>query len=961
MAELIDQKYVALAKAIAQKESNNNPNATGDNNTSYGLGQWNNLGKPLKQGELPAVWKEHAQVVFGNSNTPMTEQNQKAVLTGMVAKWAKDGLQPYQIAAKWNSGSENGWENKVGTTNINGVNVSYNVPQYVKEVDNYYKQFVNQTQTSPETQTSQLAPKQETGLFSGLTNKATDVVKEKLGEDSVGYALTTPSRFGMKVGSKIADFLSTSTQQFGKTVGDTIATDKNTDLYSQALQQQSDLVNNLRVAIATGQSEGKDVSRLINTLSQLKSNEIKQEDFTGDVINKTGKQIIGEAAGTGLELLSGGLLSTGKKILGNQALSLGQKALQGSKIGAQFGAVAGASEGLKADKSIKDVAIDSFIGAGLGAALGAATEGVLAVGSKGIGLARKVLNPIEKDVALARKSIAETYEKTLNLTPTQKRKEKELLSKTGDNIYTTLAKHDINLGSANATEQLDSVSEVFRNAAEEARKNEHGLFNLDEAITNAYKQIDERIPSETGRQAAKSKIQNEVVASLESHQGFMTKDPQGNTLVDSDFMERLRKTGNSWTPFNASDPEKVGRSTGYALANSVRDQVEKQGTFPAYRELNKEWGKIIHTQDIIGALEASGKKQFKTLGGLSGSISRRILTGALGYHSGGLGGLVLAEMSGEIGAKVLSNPQLRTYFDRKMIENFGKKGTPEVVERLSKEITDFINKQEGLLKIPAPGQTSAPLITPSPTTYERQAGKINNSNSYPESPKLLPVGNKNTINGATIRLPERTSDLTYERQAGKIGYKNVEPVVVKSANTPQRRVESAPITKQTNISNNTGISNTIAPKSNLSNPSVDKVGNLINEAKKYKSSEEFVKAQGTPVYHGSNDKIKVFSNKKGSQGVIWFTDNPKAITAGESGAQGTKYINERITTGKKFAGWDEYEKLGLGQIESMGFDGIKLPTSMEDGTKYNNYILFNNKSIKSKSQLTDIWKKANKK
>lgn len=134
---------------------------------------------------------------------------------------------------------------------------------------------------------------------------------------------------------------------------------------------------------------------------------------------------------------------------------------------------------------------------------------------------------------------------------------------------------------------------------------------------------------------------------------------------------------------------------------------------------------------------------------------------------------------------------------------------------------------------------------------------------------------------------------------------------------------------------------------------------LLTEARG-KSLEEFVKAQGTPIYHGSNEKINVFSNKKGAQGVIWFTDNPKAITAGESGAQGTKFINERITTGKKFAGWDEYEKFGLGQIQDMGFDGIKLPTKMQDGTPYNDYILFDNKTIKTKSQLTDIWKRANK-
>ena len=133
---------------------------------------------------------------------------------------------------------------------------------------------------------------------------------------------------------------------------------------------------------------------------------------------------------------------------------------------------------------------------------------------------------------------------------------------------------------------------------------------------------------------------------------------------------------------------------------------------------------------------------------------------------------------------------------------------------------------------------------------------------------------------------------------------------------------------------------------------------LAQEALKYKSADEFVRSHGTPIYHGSDKKINTFSNKKGSQGVIWFADNPKPITSGESGAQGIKYINERVTTGKKFAGWDEYEKYGLGQIKDMGFDGIKLPTSMQDGTKYNDYIFFDNNTLKTKSELTDLWNQA---
>ena len=43
------------------------------------------------------------------------------------------------------------------------------------------------------------------------------------------------------------------------------------------------------------------------------------------------------------------------------------------------------------------------------------------------------------------------------------------------------------------------------------------------------------------------------------------------------------------------------------------------------------------------------------------------------------------------------------------------------------ELTQFIEKNKELLQLPAGGQSSAPLITPSPTTYEKQAQNINRS------------------------------------------------------------------------------------------------------------------------------------------------------------------------------------------------------------------------------------------
>lgn len=156
-----DQSVINLAKAIRQQESGGDFNKYGDNNSSFGAYQWNNQpnGKsiPLATGELPSNWKGHAQEILGDANAPMTPENQNAVAYGLIKQWKDQGLTAGDIAAKWNSGSAKGWENKVGTSTINGKDISYNVPQYVKNVMTNYQKFKSEGDTSTDSPASPLA------------------------------------------------------------------------------------------------------------------------------------------------------------------------------------------------------------------------------------------------------------------------------------------------------------------------------------------------------------------------------------------------------------------------------------------------------------------------------------------------------------------------------------------------------------------------------------------------------------------------------------------------------------------------------------------------------------------------------------------------------------------------------------------------------------------------------------
>jgi hypothetical protein len=102
------------------------------------------------------------------------------------------------------------------------------------------------------------------------------------------------------------------------------------------------------------------------------------------------------------------------------------------------------------------------------------------------------------------------------------------------------------------------------------------------------------------------------------------------------------------------------------------------------------------------------------------------------------------------------------------------------------------------------------------------------------------------------------------------------------------------------------------------------------------------------VYHGTNQKFSKFNFKNATQGIVWFTDSIDSIKQGEHGGAGNSIIMTRYITLNKPAGWAEYEKYGLGQLQSMGYDGVILP----QGNK-TDYFVFSPKSISAKEPLTE--------
>lgn len=98
------------------------------------------------------------------------------------------------------------------------------------------------------------------------------------------------------------------------------------------------------------------------------------------------------------------------------------------------------------------------------------------------------------------------------------------------------------------------------------------------------------------------------------------------------------------------------------------------------------------------------------------------------------------------------------------------------------------------------------------------------------------------------------------------------------------------------------------------------------------------------VYHGTNDKFTKVNFKKGAQGLFWFTSDRASIESGDAGAQGSKNIMELFAKIENPAGWKEYDKYGVDELQRMGYDGVILPES--DGS-FTGFIFKDAAQVKS--------------
>lgn len=142
---------------------------------------------------------------------------------------------------------------------------------------------------------------------------------------------------------------------------------------------------------------------------------------------------------------------------------------------------------------------------------------------------------------------------------------------------------------------------------------------------------------------------------------------------------------------------------------------------------------------------------------------------------------------------------------------------------------------------------------------------------------------------------------------------------------------------------------------------------LLEEARKYKSAEEFVQSQ-SPVYHGSFSKLENFEkgNAEGRRPGIYFSPLKEVGERYSNTLKGKGKNYERYLNVNKPKELTRYIDSGTIQKEDVqkaikdGYDSFHYKPKQGEPAYMEEWFVFNPSTIKTKQQLTDIYNQATK-
>lgn len=714
--EQYDRGAIAIARAIRKQESNHNYEIGLNGNKAGGSGE---IGAYQF---MPETYRSLAKKYLGDENAPATPQNQDQLAYKQIKEWKDKGMSPSQIAAAWNAGegsiAGDAWKNRVG---VNEYGVRYDTPSYVNNVMRNFAEIAEQDkQRSVGQQTGSteqqidpyIALERQQRIAQGLP---ISVNENRVDPTFAGSLLrgiaSLPVRAAAAIGGGVKRLVNGNIDANDPTQGVTIKSNYFGDI-KDPLTQTTEDVNKLVSKYKQGEVGLPRVA--LGTLASAAKfpTELALSTPLGE-----GAGVVGKAAGALPTVLKESVGQTAKGIGGKLfEEGIGSVAKQGLKSAARGGTIGTGLDiqnQLASGEKIKpgQALLSGALGAGIdvGATTGLPLLGqTLSKGIKGTKLAGKlsgVLNTTDDDITKAYENVSKEYERALPFSPTEKRKEAERLAQTGENIFTTLSKQGIPLKQSAdgkidpvVLDHLDDVNSLFADTADKISQEEKGYFNLSELVKDSLNHIKKNIKSGVAKDNAEENLKNQIESLIRRGEIKPIKNESGDLIVDANSINLLRNVGNELTNFKKQDFE---QSAGYALGDASRKSIEKYATIPSTRQFYKEWGNILHAKEKLSDIIGTGKTM-KTIGGLSGEIARKVLTGGAGFHTGGFGGMILSQLGGDYLSKVLSDPEIRTMVNKTIIENADKKINPNIIlQKIQSEIDDVVRTRSERPQLPA--------------------------------------------------------------------------------------------------------------------------------------------------------------------------------------------------------------------------------------------------------------------
>lgn len=722
----------------------------------------------------------------------------------------------------------------------------------------------------------------------------------------------------------------------GETLGQSFAAGSVADSLTAAAQSSADIKVSLLKEIKKREAAGRDATKLKQLYNEAAAQKIPTMEDIIPATQKTNKQALGEVALVGLDALTAG--TYGKAATGMATGKLAQSASTLPTAVQAIRRTASTPSGLFTAKGASRVAAGGAAGyaydvaggfasgerepftPGLGTLIGAGIP-ALSEGAKSVS---NVFDPKVKAQRLvdARKAELDKLDALQTLKKaTEKGRER------GIDVKRILAEEDVLSGAVDNTGNIttkgsggamEQYSQKYIDANEsivsEALRKEGKSISPEVVRAKLTSAIDNAGIEGASLDAALSKVEKEMA-------GYARRAGQSGVIpLDVLHSAKVDKYGgiNFFTPGDVKKYDKT-------VAKALKELVEANSKSIDVKGVNAELSKHFAVMDYLERLD--GKK---VNGGKLGKYFAKVVGSVVGTAAGGpLGGIVGAELGGRVqGANMARTFQ-------------GKTGFTQPAGEAMTAARGFLDEPPA--QLPAGAARGSVNALPSPrdpmiVTPEGQA--------YPRTQEGADAayGARQSSNSAGSRNQSQSPTT----MAVKIGTPSTLPAASKGvkAAVPTRKI-SVP-------------------------------ASLVAEARKYRTAEEFVKAQ-EPVFHGGagvdslekgfsilspSEKMKLPSSNVGLNGVSLTTDRNIAReysrNIGGTDRVFATYQNPAAKVKKvdtKGEGLDEMFTFDeIEEIKRQGFDAIK---DVSDGAE-REYRAITDKAVISRKELLDIYRAANR-